>query len=360
MTRSFLFKSIMLVAMAATVAECETWSDSLITALSNGNPASVRRLNHKHPLSCEFVLAYAGLVKTPKSIPGGLESLARFDEDIAFILRQNVTNSCITPYQKALGDTGISVGLREKFLEALICGGYKLSAAKKREMSTYFTGLLGTASTPSVLKSRILVDLDRYTASTDNRAYLGLAASQDTAVRSAALRGLASKIRRNRHAGQGDANHAIFDALLKEDSASHDLEQVRTLATISEDYARNYLLVHCAGDPDQMAAIFYRDESLDHLGIIKEALRILNTEAPNRNLAKALQGGTKHPDAVVAQLIRGPNQDTEKGLQLLAYYPKYAAGYAQVIRDGAKSADPGIKRVSEGLTPNLPAQKAAP
>jgi hypothetical protein len=186
-------------------------------------------------------------------------------------------------------------------------------------------GLLNRASTSSEIKSHILQKIGRYAGTEDGGIFLRFFNSEDSLVRGSALRGLAGRIRANRKSNNGAENRDIFEATIRLDSTCVRLDQVKVIAAINENYARDYLLSRCAGDATRIAAIFYVDNSLSHVGILREALSLYSANPSNAALKNAIQYGTKNPDSIAPVLLAGDAKDKESGTILLELFPVSSA-----------------------------------
>ena len=343
-----------LFSTLSTSVHSATWSDSVLTAIGMGDRIAVFKLAMNRKPSCDFVTGYAGMLKQRRASPVRLDSVYHFSREVSALLASNAVEACYESYRSALEDTTLPEVVRVSVLNSMLSKVAKFGSEKKSAFISSQEGLLSRSNTPKSLKRQILINWNRSAPGAGPQILLRTLGSQDSVVREAAYQGLAIRVKKNRHAGNTGANRVLYDSLLRRDSASQSINQVRVIASIGENYARDYLLAHCAGDSRKIAAIIYRDDSLTHLGLVREALRLASSGVGDRELEKALRQGTKDPEKVLEKLIDGSAPDTTAGLELMKIFPQYALANEAVIRAKAQSADSLARKASEALLPLLP------
>lgn len=358
MMRSGIYKAVFFLLCMQYPVFSSTWSDSLIAALSANEPAAVFRLSKKVESGCDFASQYRVLVKKKKGSPSALKSMSKFDRDVFSVLRRQVSNSCFSAFEQALEDTALGESIRIEYLHAVMFGGHKLSIQKKAAFSAVLEKILAQASQSPRLKIEMLMNMGRYPGTADEKVFFKYIASSDSQIKSAAFQGLSKKIKVNRDSKKGAENSKILQALIALDTSSQHLERIRVIAAIGDGNSRDYLLSHCAGNPEKIAAIFHQDETLDHPGIIREALSLSKSYPENQTLEKAIRSGLRNPEKIIVKLVQGPSPDTGKGLDLLRRFPEYAPRFTELLQKAGASNTPAVKTAYSDLLPSLPTSKA--
>ncbi len=347
-------KALWIMSVICVDAYPSGWSDDLIAALSRKNVASARQLILAHAPGCGFVSDYSELERGLRRNPEALKQMGRFRREFRLAMDRAFSDACLASFELKAGDTTASAEGRMEWLQVMVSGRKQLNAGNQAAIPTFLLGMLRRASTPGPLKAAVIASLDKFPSVEAAPIYFQFLVAGDSSVRNAAYKGLAEKVRVNRQAGDKSANQTIYKALLASDSASQSLDQVKVIATIGEPYARDYLLAHCSGNRARMAALFYRDDSLTHPGILQEAVRLLAETPTDAALRKALRYGTKDPDQVIGNLLAGQNPEKLSGMRLLDLFPEYVPAHDSTIRAASQGGDGAMRSAAGALIAYLP------
>lgn len=349
-----ILNAVFFMGWIFTEAHPGAWSEALLAALGQKDFRAARTLILAHEPGCGFVADYSELESGLKRNPGAAEQAAKFRREFRLGMDRAFSEACLASFERKAGDTTASPEGRTEWLHAMLSGRNKLHAANRAALSTFLLDLLRRGSTPGPMQVLVLANLDKQPSADAPAVYFEFLNAGDSTVRNAAYKGLMGKVRANRRAGNKTANRALFNALIASDSASRSLNQVRVLATLGENYARDYLLAHCSGDRTRMAALFYRDDSLTHSGILQEAVTLLAAAPADAALRKAIRYGTKNPGHVIDTFLAGQNAETLAGMRMLDLFPEYAPAHESTIRTAAQSGNEAIRSAARALLPYLP------
>jgi hypothetical protein len=325
-------KTVLLTGLLSLNGHSSTWSDKVLEAVGANRLDSAKAMILAREPGCGIVSDYSALKQGFAQSPGLAKSGVKIDREIQFILNRNFTNACFTTYRDYVADSTKAESARIPILQLMFGRDHVLNASNKTALGICLGSLLGKASTPSPMKSRILKGISRYAAGADCGAYAAFFTAQDSLLRTSAYQGLAGRVRKNRHSGDTAGNRSIFNALVVLDSASAGINQLKVIASISENYSRDYLLPRCAGSADRIKEVFYRDADLSHPGLIKEAVKLLSQNPNDESLKKAIRYGTQDPWSNAEPLLTGTTQEKEQGLRLLELFPKVASDHEAEIQ----------------------------
>ena len=372
-------KTLILTGFLAAFSHADPWSDSLANAILSNNRPRQRQLIESRPGQCVAVTGLRNAAKTvqarkaeagtPQSnLPDSTGLLLRppiYGEGpwsvpaFEWALRQDFGNDCSSAFEQSARDTLAPETFRMAVLDVMMSGAKPSGAMSSTAVHAIVFSLLSSARTPVRLKAFLLPKIGKLTESSYGQDFVPFLTSADTNLRNAAYQGLIQKINANGMAGRTEENHAIFSSFDSLVSQPITLGQVRVLATLREDYARDFLLAKSAGDPKKVAIIFIRDGNVRHAGLIAEAAKLLRAEGNSAALQKAVAQGIKDPNGIISPLLAGSSANLKDGLTLLESFPKLAQAHAAFISESAQSSDPELKAVAQKLLPYLSTSASA-
>ena len=372
-------KTLILTGFLAAFSHADPWSDSLANAILTNNRPRQRQLIESRPGQCAAVTGLENAAKTvqarkaeagaaqpigpdssglrprPPVYGEGPWSIPAFE----WALRQDFGETCFSAFDQAARDTTAPETFRMAVLDVMMSGSKQSGTASSAAVHAIALSVLSSARTPVPLKAFLLPKIGKLTESSYGQDFAPFLTSADTTLRNAAYQGLIQKINANGLAGRTEENHAIFSSFDSLVSQPITLGQVRVLATVREDYARDFLLAKSAGDAKKVAIIFIRDGDVRHAGLLAEAAKLLRAEGNPAALQKAVAQGIKDPNDIINPLLAGNSGNLKDGLSLLEAFPKLAVAHASLINEKSQSTDPELKAVAQKLLPYLSTSASA-
>ncbi|HLP43142.1 MAG TPA: hypothetical protein VK465_16675 [Fibrobacteria bacterium] len=263
-----------------------------------------------------FCLVTAAASATPWS-----DALLRALLTENWALEQDFTGSSQWAYTQVALDPRVEGETRLAVLRSMLRARARLDGDHQDSLFKTTLDLTDNAEAPGPLRAFALTQLGSQPSLPGFKVFLPFVNGHDEGLKAAAFQGLASRILANRRAGRGAENRAIFATLRTAPTVPLELDRVRAIATLSEDYSRSYLLDRCRGDAARIAAIFHRDEGVQHPGLILEALDLMDGPAAGL-MRKALRQGLKVPPAVIAAFQKGSARERAAALQLQRLFPE--------------------------------------
>jgi hypothetical protein len=231
-------------------------------------------------------------------------------------LNRELNSFTFTTYRQLASDVNLNEQDRMRLIIPMIQGTSRLKAAQKDTLKIYLKGLLGSAVSAK-MKAGLMIQATRIPSiAVDGKTLLPFCRSADSSLRKAAYRGLICTIAHNKESGNPGQNQVLFDSLKGDDSKTPDSYQVLVLATIGEDYARDFLLSKCASDAVKLVSIIRHDPYLKHPGLVSAALAFSKDTPQGIATRQALRYGLREPAWVAGQIASGPSADSAKADEL--------------------------------------------
>ncbi|MDB5048644.1 MAG: hypothetical protein JWO30_1715 [Fibrobacteres bacterium] len=357
-------KMLMLAGFMTASSYAGPWSDSLANAILSKNHPLQRRLVESRPGQCTAVTGLQSVAMVlqsrqadtmtlqlrPKAKVTGPWSVPAFE----WALKPDFGDACYPEFEHAALDSTAPETFRMAVLNVMLEGAKKLGAVPPSATHSAMMSILFSSGTSMALKAFVLQKSGKMAESSYEQDFSPFLRSNDSTLREAAFQGLIRKINDNGFAGKKTENKAIFTAFKKLVLQPISLGQVGVLATLREDYSRDFLLAKCAGDRQKLAVIFIRDGNVRHAGLIAEAAKQLRAVANPAALEKAVSQGIKDPEGTIGRLLEGSPGELLDGLTLLRVFPKNAASHASLIIEMSKSFNPELNAAAQDLLPYLP------
>jgi hypothetical protein len=313
------------IALTAAAVHSGSWSDSLATALCQDRREDTRRLLGSRSGETDIVSDFASLGQRLKSQPCARVSANVLHRIFESPLASGLKDASFDAYKEKIGDTTLAGDARILLWRVMAIRERNLSAAHKDSVGRLMLRTLNASRPLPELQAMVLKRVGQGNLTNGDTVFIPFLTSPDTLIRSAAYQGLGQRIVSNRRANRGSENLKIFNDVKALVSESPDLNQVQVIAQISEDYGRNYLLTKCAGSPEKIKAIFYRDADLEHSGLVLEAVKLMNGGGQSAAMAKAIQYGLKNPDSLINRLKDGNDSEKTASQKLQQIFPSVAS-----------------------------------
>jgi hypothetical protein len=343
--------------ICAAAAFAGSWSDSLVAAIQKGNHSKEHQLLDLKAGQCEAVTGLKSVALALQSYSeagrAGSGPLRVWNSRMfEWAMRPHFRDACYSEFARNALDSTAPESFRSAVLNVMLSNAGKLKTTPPAALHTAMRSILSSGTSSTSLKAFVLRHSGPLSTSTyaDFSPYL---TSEDSTLKESAFDGLIQNINRNGLSGKKEENREIFNAFKGLVSQPITLGQVRVIATIREDYSRDYLLTKCAGDAKKIAAIFLRDGKVAHTGLIAEAATRIRMDANPSALQKAVAQGMKDPEWNIDRLLSGSSNDLKDGLTLLRAFPKLAADHAAIIQQKSQSPDPETKSAAQNLLPYL-------
>jgi len=236
-------------------------------------------------------------------------------------------------------------------LKVMMRGNRKLSAENQAHVHDFLMGLVRSEQTSPELRTAVARKLGLHPQTKDPSVYYPLLSSPDSLLRSSAFRGLGQMAKRFRAEGDQAANKRLFDALASNAPTMLELDRVRVLSLIGEDYARDYLFSRCEGDRERVATIFFHDPNMEHDRFIADALRLTEDRHSGYEMENAIRYGVRSPTKLVDKLLFGTDEEIELGMNLMKVFPGTVARHEQFIQEFFLSKDEGLRTAALRLVP---------
>lgn len=349
----FLGGFLLLIASGAWAAT-DNWSDSVVAALTQKNREALERLLSKGSQGNDPVSAFANVAIGLRGKPEADRCLLQFSRAFEDPIVSGFGDESFNAYGGTVVDTTVPAKAREFLLRTMVLTSRKLSPAYQDSLLPVMSRLLNGPESSKDLQVLALQCLGRVPTGKGSSVFRDFLISSDPALRTAAYQGLGSKVHANRVSNHRDGNAEIFEDLVRLSADGIDLAQVKVLALMGEDYSRSYLLSKCAGDAEKIRTAFAFDSGVDHLPLIKEAVRLMQVGGQEPTLGKAVIQGVGEPQEVIGGLLAGADTDMLRGLQLLKLFPAHIPRHGPAIRAYEGSQNQAVRQAAVALIPFLP------
>ncbi|MDB5050954.1 MAG: hypothetical protein JWO30_4025 [Fibrobacteres bacterium] len=374
MKSACLSKAAILTGLSIIAGYSGTWPDSLVNAILSNNHPLQRQLVESRPGQCVAVTGLKAVAMILQAKP--LDSLpiqSRPTDSLTLRLRPGANSmgpwsvpafewalkpdfgdACYPTFEQCALDSTAPETFRMAVLNVMSASSKNLTVVQSSAMHTAMKSILSSSGNSTAMRAFILRTVWKAAESTYEQDYSPFLTTNDSTLREAAFQGLIQKINANGIAGNKEANKAIFASF--KSLVSHPISQgqVRVIATIREDYSRDFLLEKCVGDPQKLAMIFIRDGDIRHAGLIAEAAKEIRAATDASALKNAVSQGIKDPGGTIDRLLLGSSGELEDGLTLLRVFPKNAASHASLITQTSESSNPELKAAAQEILPYLP------
>lgn len=231
-------------------------------------------------------------------------------------MREGFRPATFNAYRVGVADAAVPETARGVLLRVMSQGTGRLPVAYQDSLALLQTALLDNPATPIALRVMALVQLGATSRPADPAVFFSYARSEDSRLKIAAYQALGHRIHLNRKSGHSIRNRLLFDSLKAASGDAPDLNQARAMAQISEDYARDYLAVHCVGQVDKMVAVFRHDENPAHAGLLGAAAEFLDGGSNEAVLRPVLLQEVKASGPIIENMLAGTARERVAGLAL--------------------------------------------
>ncbi|HLP43605.1 MAG TPA: hypothetical protein VK465_19035 [Fibrobacteria bacterium] len=320
-----ILRTIVISYCLVTAAAAATpWSEALLRALLTEDWEEADSLietgSREGGLASDFTEIAAWIRAS-----GNKNHAAFLQLRLDWALDKDFNGSSQRAYTEVVLDPRVEGETRLALLRVMLRARARMDGDHQDSLFKTTLDIAGNAEAPGPLRAFALAQLGSQPALPDFKVFLPFVNGNDEGLKAAAFQGLAGRILANRWAGRSAENRAIFAALRAAPNVPLELDRVRAVATLSEDYSRTYLLDRCRGDAARIAVIFHRDEGVQHPGLILEALNLMDGPAAGP-MRKALLHGLKDPPVVIATLKKGSARERAAALKLQGLFPESLSG----------------------------------
>lgn len=307
---------LLVMARASMASSAPTTSDPVATSLNQGDVQAAYHALLYEEAGAKVAPLFADESKLSASDPTLRSRLNKVALAFDTRLRKEMNSLTFATYRQLAGDPALSEPDRIRLISPMVDGVSKLRQAQKDTLKAFLKAIL-VSGVSSKMKASLLVQATRIVAiGLDEKTLLAFCRSSDTTIRKSAFHGLICTIAHNRDLGRSTPNQTVFDSLKGDGSRIPDAFQVLVLASIGEDYARDYLLSKCGTDAVKLVAIIRHDPYLKHPGLVAAALSFSKDTPQGVATRSALRSSLKEPAWVADQIGSGANPDSAKADEL--------------------------------------------
>jgi len=239
-------------------------------------------------------------------------------------LRKSFRSVTFFAYQAQVLDASVPEDARSVLLRIMAQQESGLSLALRDSLVRMQCSLPEGPSVPVGLKAQALTQLGSNRRLANPGILLRYARSDDVRLKHAAYQALGHRIRLNRGSGDSTGNRQIFDSLKMAAGGKPDLHQVRAMAQMSADYARNYLADHC-NSVEKMVTVLRHESNPSHPILLKAAANFLDSGTQEAQVAPVLLEEVQDPAPSLERLLSGNPTEADAGSALKRVFPQAAS-----------------------------------
>lgn len=339
------------LGMWANALASADWPTAMAEAIVKKDSTSIAKLRSEPKPVPAVYQDFSKTLGKLKDAQGGRVDHGRLAQIFDKPLMAAFGDEALPTVESELSDSSAPIEAKLILLKVMMRGNRELSAKNQAHVYDVLMGLVRSEKTSLELRTAVARKLGLHPQTKDPSVYYPLLSSPDSLLQSSAFRGLGQMARRFRVDGDQTANKRLFEVLTSNAPTKLELDRVRGLSEIGEDYARDYLFARCEGDRERVATVFFHDPNLEHDKFIADALRLTEDRQSGYEMENAIRYGVRAPAKVVDKLLFGTDEEIELGMQLMRIFPGLVAKHEHFVQEFFLSKDQGLRTAALRLAP---------